>query len=98
MKDLLGLLAQLRRPRLLIRAARAGAQDYIRERHLPRLLGPGPVLRPGPTLIQLMEAEAEINDKRLTKEATYSISHHIELLVAIMGEARALREQRYGPG
>ncbi len=37
MTDFRLLLAELRRPRLLIRAARYGMQDYRRERDLKRL-------------------------------------------------------------
>ena len=38
MTDLATILAALRRPKILIRAARAGVADYRRERDLKRLL------------------------------------------------------------
>ena len=38
MTDLATILAALRRPKILIRAARAGLVDYRRERDLKRLL------------------------------------------------------------
>ncbi|WP_121631534.1 DUF6477 family protein [Tropicibacter alexandrii] len=95
MKDLLGLLNDLRRPRLLIRAARAGVEDYDRDMHLPRILGGGAMLRPGPALIKLMELEAEFDEARRREDATYTVRRHVELLVAMMGEARQLRLQRY---
>ncbi len=41
MQDILSRMNALRRPRLLIRAARAGADDYMRAPHLARLLGYG---------------------------------------------------------
>ena len=39
MQDVLTILQQLQRPRLLMRAARIGAMDYRRSAQLPRLLG-----------------------------------------------------------
>ncbi|SMX48355.1 DUF6477 family protein [Maliponia aquimaris] len=92
MKDILGLLNDLRRPRLLIRAARIGAQDYRRNPHLHRLLGYGGLPRPGSALIQLMEIEVDLDDKRRAEDAAYSVSRHVEVLTAMMGEARLLRE------
>ena len=41
MQDILSMLSAIHRPRLLMRAARFGAEDYRREVHLPRLLGYG---------------------------------------------------------
>ena len=41
MQDLLTMLNTLHRPRLMMRAAQIGAQDYRRATHLPRLLGYG---------------------------------------------------------
>ncbi|SMC74960.1 DUF6477 family protein [Primorskyibacter flagellatus] len=91
MQDILSLLHTLKRPRLLIRAARIGAQDYQRTAHLPRLLGYGALPRTGPALMRLMEIEAELNARREASDAGYSIARHVELLVAMMGEARVLR-------
>ncbi|WGW03133.1 DUF6477 family protein [Tropicibacter oceani] len=93
MKDILGLLNDLRRPRLLIRAARIGAQDY-RRAHLHRLLGYGTLPRPGAALMKLIELETDLDDRRRSDDAGYSVSRHVELLVAMMGEARLLREAR----
>ena len=39
MQDIHAMLSQLRRPPLLVRAARIAADDYRREAHLPALLG-----------------------------------------------------------
>lgn len=95
MKDILGLLNDLRRPRLLIRAARIGAQDYRRNPHLNRLLGYGALPRPGAALMRLGEIESELNERRHADDAAYSVSRHVEVLTAMMGEARILREAAY---
>ena len=93
MQDLMTQIATLRRPRLLIRAARIGAQTYRREARLPRLLGYGVSLRLGPTVVRLMALEAEMNEKRENGDAGYSIATHVDLLTAIMGEYQLLRAQ-----
>ena len=90
------MVQKLRRPRLLIRAARAGSEDYRRESHLPRLLGYGALPRPGAALMRLMEMEREQDDARRAEGASYSIARHVDLLVAMMGEARLLRDASAG--
>jgi hypothetical protein len=92
MKDVLGLLNQLRRPRLLIRAARIGAEDYRRAPQLHRILGQGSLPRPGAALMRLIEIEAQLDDSRRGASAAYSVSRHVEVLTAMMGEARLMRE------
>ena len=92
MKDILGQLNDLRRPRLLIRAARIGVQEYRRELHLKRLLGQASLPRPGAALMQLMEIEGAMDDRRRTDSASYSVSRHVEVLTAMMGEARNMQE------
>ncbi|MBP0481886.1 DUF6477 family protein [Sagittula salina] len=92
MKDVLGLLEDLRRPRLLISAARIGAQEYRRSPCLRRVLGHATLPRPGQALMSLMEIEAELDERRRGQDATYAVSRHVEVLTAMMGEARLLRE------
>lgn len=97
MQDLLTQLAHLRRPRLLIRAARIGAQTYRRDARLPRLLGYGVVLRTGPALMALIALESEMNERREIGDASYSIADHVDLLTAVMGESQLLRAQSRPP-
>lgn len=91
MQDILSMVAALRRPRLLIRTARLGVDAYRRDGHLQRLLGYGTVPRSAPALIRLIEMEADENDLRRTGDAAYSLARHVDLLIAMMGEARLLR-------
>lgn len=77
----------LRRPRLLIRAARHGLQDYRRERDLRRLLPQG--AQSGvDALPRLIAAEAEAEATRCRGDAAYNIARHIDLLIAMLAEAR----------
>ena len=91
MQDLLSLLDTIRRPRLLIRAARIGSEHYRRNPHLNRLLGEAVLPRNGPALLRLIEIEAEMNASRESRQAAYSVSQHVEVLCAMIGEAQLLR-------
>lgn len=90
MQDILSQLAQVRRPSLLMRAARIGAQDFQREVHLPRVLGAATPTRHGPALMQLMEIETVINEQRLNEGSSYNLLQHVEVMIALVAEAHAL--------
>lgn len=91
MTDLFNILNRMKRPALLIRAARSGADQYNRNVHLVRLLSAATPPRSGPALIQLMEMEHDLDRQRQSDLASYSCARHVEVLIAIMGEARLLR-------
>lgn len=88
MQDLIGLLAALRRPRLLIRAARIGAGNYRREAHLPPVLACASLPPSGAAMIRLLEIEADHDEARKRGDTAYSVLRHVTVLIALMGEAR----------
>ena len=88
MSDFRSLLADLRRPRLLIRAARCGLADYRRDRDLRRLIPPG--LSPDSALPQLLDEENRLEDVRKRGDAAYPVGRHVEVLIALMAEVRLL--------
>lgn len=90
MPDLRNFLAELRRPRLLVRAARHGLQNYQRERDLRRLIDTAPRLAPEAALERLFVAEERMEATRRRGDASYSIARHIEMLIALMAETRLL--------
>lgn len=92
MKDALGIIGDLRRPPLLVRAAKHGSREYDRNIHLNRVLGFGPLPRHGAALMQLVDIEAELNEQRLGDDAEYNVRRHVEVLSVIMGEACLMRE------
>lgn len=91
MTDILDHLDHLRRPRLLIRAARIGAEDYRRDSHLPRLLGHGELPHSMVALARLMSSEAALEDCRRVEDTSYSVIRHLDLMIAMIGEARIIR-------
>lgn len=80
-------LAAIRRPRILIRAARAGLAGYHRDRDLRRLLRTGR-LAPGAALARLIAEERELEHRRRGGEATYALARHVAILTALIAEAR----------
>ena len=90
MQDFRTFLSQLRRPRLLVRAARHGLQDYRRDRDLARLIRTTASPQPAAALEALFETEELLEATRRAGDANYSIARHIEVLIAMMAEARLL--------
>ena len=88
MSDIRTVLSQLRRPRLLMRAARFGLGDYRRERDLRRLVGP--VTTPEKAVTRLMDEEEQLEAHRVEGRADYSLSRHVEVLIALMAEMNLL--------
>ena len=88
MSDFQSLLANLRRPRLLIRAARFGLADYRRDRDLRRLIGQ--IATPDRAVAQLISEEEQLEEDRRAGEASYSVTRHIEILIALISEIRLL--------
>jgi hypothetical protein len=90
MPDLHRRLSQLQRPRLLIRAARHGQGDYRRDRDLGRLIGAAAPLSPQVSVLRLLSEEEHLEGIRRQGDAAYSIARHIDVLIALMAEARLL--------
>lgn len=88
MLDFSALLAERRRPRLLVRAARLGLSDYRRERDLSRLMRGRSRTPDEEVLPALMEAEQQMEARRRGGDLSYSIARHVELLAALMAEVR----------
>ena len=91
MSDFCKTLASLRRPRLLTHAARFGLGDYRRERDLRRLVRCGD--SPEETVPTLLSVEERLEATRQAGDASYSVARHIEVLIALLAEARLLRQR-----
>jgi hypothetical protein len=87
MTEIITHIAALRRPKLLIRAARLGLQDYVRERDLARALRQARAAG-GAALERLLAEEAQLESTRRAGDATYSVARHVEVLIALLAESR----------
>lgn len=91
MTDIYHAIATLRRPKSLLGAARYGQRDYDRARVIRRLLGPDAPKRIDEILENLLALEGALNDQRLAREPHYSITRHVEVMIALLAEGRACR-------
>ncbi len=91
MKDILTQATGLKRPKILVRAALFGLDDYVRDRHLRRCLRIEKLPTPGRALITLLDIEKQLNSERVTKSGNYLAARHVDILIAIMAEAQAFR-------
>ena len=79
----------LRRPSVLIRAAREGQAGWRRDRDLKRLLRADHCPAPGACLPRLRAEESALNEARLQRAAEYDMHRHVLLMIAILAEMRA---------
>ena len=93
MIDLVRHLSTLRRPRLLVRAARIGVGDYQRERDLCRLMKSACLPSPERAVSSLISEEDALEEDRKRGDANYSPMRHVEVLIALMAESRLLPPQ-----
>ena len=91
MLDIHSRLARLKRPKLLVRAMRFGVDDYRRDAALPRLLHEDALPRHAEALMRLFEIEEDMNTARQVRAGDYSVAEHVEVLIAIAGEARLMQ-------
>ena len=92
MTDLMTRLRSLRRPALLTRAVRHGVDHYRRAVHLPRALGSDEMPRGAAACARLLEIEEEWEARRHARSDDYSAARHVEVLIALAGEARLLMQ------
>ena len=97
MTDFRNLLSDLRRPALLLRAARFGLTDYQRDRDLKRLLRESAAGGPEKTLPRLLHEENMLEEIRRAGDASYSLTRHIELLIALLAEVNLLPKSHQNP-
>lgn len=90
MTDIRTALNDLRRPRLLVRAARHGMSDYNRKRDLRRIAGQAHTNSPSRVMAHLVAQEEVMETTRRSGDAAYSIARHVEVLVALMHESRLI--------
>lgn len=90
MTDLHAFLGKLRRPKILIRAARLGACKYKRDRDLKRLTHAARLPNHRRAVENLLSQENELEQTRKAGDAAYSVSRHVDVLTALIAEATLL--------
>lgn len=85
-------LAALRRPGLLVDAANHGTARYNRRRDLRRMLRAAIPASPRAALEALLPIESALENRRRTSDKNYSFARHVDILVALLAEARALQQ------
>ena len=94
MSNLLATVSGLRRPRMLIRAAHHGLDDYSRTRDLGRVMRCPTLPTPDRAVARLLDEEERVEEHRKSGDASYSVARHIDLLVAMIAEARLMAGSR----
>lgn len=94
MIDPLTLLETLHRPGLLVQAARFALADYCRARQLRRLIAAQTLPGAAEAALRLVAVEADLEQARRGRTATYSPARHVAVLAAIMHEAALLQARR----
>ncbi len=93
MSELAQLVNALRRPRLLLQAVKHGLGDYQRDKVLRRVLGDASIPGPRKAVAALMLAEELLETARRSRDTGYSVSRHVEVLIALIAEARTLSSE-----
>jgi hypothetical protein len=88
MLDIKTQIAQLKRPKLLVKAALMGQKDYRRKVHLGRILQGSVPPKASAILLQLCDIENQQNGQRKTRNAAYSVARHVEVLIALIFESQ----------
>ena len=84
-------LEEIERPKMLLKAAEAGQATYQRRRDLRRMLRIAIPASPADALAKLIPIEAALEERRRTRATSYSLLRHVDVLIALLAEARAIR-------
>ena len=84
-------LARLTRPRMIVEAAAHGTRRYRRRRDLRRMLRVAIPATPRAALEALIPIEADLERRRRERAKGYCLSRHVDILCAVIAEARAFR-------
>ena len=69
-----------------------GRHEYERRRDLRRMLRVAIPSSPRAALEKLLPIEAALEKRRRTSDKNYSFARHVDILVALLSEARAFRQ------
>jgi hypothetical protein len=90
------ILSTLKRPSILIRAARFGLENYQRDRDLRRITRSFKTPSNSVAISQLVQSEEQLEDARQSGDNAYSAHRHISVLTALLAEMRLLPKNDQG--
>lgn len=90
MLNIIDILQTLKRPKILVRAARLGLEEYNRDRELRRITKTTRNACPQAVFDRLLAHENYLEDARCNGDASYSIQRHIQVLTAVLAEAKLI--------
>jgi hypothetical protein len=82
------LLNTLKRPKILISAARLGMADYDRDADLRFIIKTGQTPDHNEAIETLIAKESELESSRKDGQSHYSVQEHIRVLTALLAEVR----------
>lgn len=82
------ILSSLKRPKILINAARLGMADYNRDADLRFIVKTSTTPDHDAAIETLLARENELESNRKDGNAGYSVHEHIRVLAALLAEAR----------
>ena len=88
--QLLGVLENIARPKILLTAARICMETYTRDTELKRLLGAQYASHPDQVLNRLSRQETKLEDARKCGSAAYDMRLHIQVMTALLQELHLL--------
>ncbi len=87
-------ITSLKRPRILLRAALNGCNNYRRERHLATMLAGRKNWSDEQVFQAIVSDEQYLDDQRRSGDANYSVSRHVKLMIALVCEAHNIARPR----
>ncbi len=90
MLNIIDILNGLKRPKILVRAARLSLEEYNRDRELRRITKTSQNTCQDSVFDRLLAHENYLEDARCNGDASYSIQRHIQVLTAMLAEAKLI--------
>ncbi|MGB0960212.1 MAG: DUF6477 family protein [Halocynthiibacter sp.] len=91
--DVFSVLETMKRPKILMLAARHRVADYTRDKDLRKLTRTDYMPGPSEALLLLISLEKSMNHKRVEQDGTYNVYRHVDVLGAILGEAVHMKKR-----
>lgn len=86
-------LCNVKRPKILLQAAKIGLTTYSRNRDLKRLFKVQEIPQPKQIIKRLLKNEMTLEEARRTGNAAYDMKKHIQVMTALLQEIYLLPKE-----